>query len=171
MNLNKCNEIHKIFLARAKQEKSGCIKCGRKITKSFYQKKTKEYMCLCLFHVSPMAGTPMHKSHVPLETWFELIKDIVTSDKGIDTKHVKIKYRLSNNTAWNVLYRIKDWLNLTEEKENCIQQSKFVKVVERFHGRYFLKFSKAISPRIMEKKMLESLPPLFEHLREPRIAV
>lgn len=170
MNSNKENEIHKIFLARAKKEKSGCLKCGRKITNSFYRKKTKEYMCQCLLHVSPMAGTPMNKSHISLETWFRLIKDVLNSEKGIDVKYVGNTYQLSSTSSWNILYRIKDWLNLAEEKENCIRQSKFVKNEDWTRERYFLKYTQEIPSKTMEKKMLDALPPLFDHLRESRIA-
>lgn len=164
--------MHKIFLARAKQEKDGCINCGRKIINSFYPKrsKEKEYLCQCLLHVSPMSGTPMHRSHIEPNIWFEIIRDIITSDEGIDAKYVETKYQISSVSAWNILHRIKDWINLLEEKEGCLSMTRFVKAHEKFREKYLLKHNRKIPFETMEKKMLDVLPPLFEHLREYKLA-
>ncbi|MDP1746053.1 MAG: hypothetical protein Q8L90_10775 [Bacteroidota bacterium] len=166
----KSNEMQKIFLARALQEKNGCFNCGRSIIDSFYQKKNKQYVCQCLFNVNPMSSTPMHKSHIPLEIWFELIKDIITSDTGVDSKYVEDKYLLSTTSAWNILYKIREWINVVEESENCVNQSKFVKYLEKLETKYFFKYNQEIPPKQMQKKMLNALPPLFNHLRGNKLA-
>jgi hypothetical protein len=158
--------MHRIFLARAKKEKNGCIKCGRRITSSFYQKKNRKYVCLCLMNVSVTAGTPMHRTYISLETWFSLIQDVIRSEEGIDIRYVRDKYNLSHEASWNILYRIRGWINLAEESENCKIQSRFVKVPDGLSMKFVLQYSQAIPSKTIEKSMLSVLPPLFEHLRE-----
>ncbi len=168
MNTNKSNEIHRIFQARAKNVESGKCICGRKILKSFYQKKNKKYLCECLVTVSPMAGTPMNKSHIPLTTWFGLINDILTSTAGINVKYVQDKYHLSNTSAYGIIHKIKGWLNHVEENEHCTKRTHYV-VTNKWQVReYHLKYPGEIPHKIMEKKMLQALPPLFCSVQEAR---
>lgn len=163
--------LSKIFLARAKKE-DGCIRCGRKIIDSFYKKtkKIKEYMCICSQHVSPMSSTPFHKTRVDLNVWFNLLNDILISKEGIDIQFVQKKYNLPNRTAWDLMVKLKEWVNMVEENEKCKTLSKFVKIEEKFREKFVLKYNQEFSPKQMQTKMLNILPPLFEHLREVKNA-
>lgn len=113
-----------------------------------------------------MSGTPLNKSHIPLQIWFGLIKDVITSEEGVEIKTVQGKYRLSNTSTWNIMYKIKDWINLVEEKENCKNRSRFIKIAKGRNEIFVLKYNNEIPPKQMEQKMLDILPPLFEHMRE-----
>ena len=162
----KNKEIHKVFLVRASKEHRGCINCGRKkITAIFYQKKNKQYMCSCLQNISPLSGTPMEKSHVALSIWFGLIKDVATSDTSVGIKTVQEKYHISYVSALSIMGKIKNWINKVEKLEGCKTLSSFDDVREHGIKDYVLKYSQEISPRQLEKKMLDILPPLFNNLR------
>jgi hypothetical protein len=113
-----------------------------------------------------MAGTPMNKSHIPLPIWFELINDILTSKVGISVKYVQNKYHLSNVSSYGILLKIKSWLNLVEQNEHCTTRTYYVVLNKWGVSEYYLKYSDEIPAKMMEKKMLEILPPLFSPIQE-----
>ena len=167
MDTNKSQELHTIFRARAIQE-PGCITCGSDVLNTYYQKRDKKkYICSnCLTNVSVMAGTQLKGTQVPVEKWFSILEDVLTTSGGIDSKHVETKYKLSNTTSWNMLYSIRDWINSSA----TAGKAQFLKVEKKFKTKYVLVYNNEIPPKQLEAKMINMFPPLFEHLRERRLA-
>lgn len=60
-----------------------CPKCGS-VDHASWLKKPRRWNCIaCHNQVSVTAGTPMHRTHLPLRTWVHAISLIVSSSKGI----------------------------------------------------------------------------------------
>lgn len=161
---NYLTGMHQVFLARAAQE-DGCVRCGRNITDSFARKKNKKYICRCLFIVSPAAETPMNKSRLPIETWFAIIRDVLQSESGVSIAMVENRYGLSNTASWNLLHKIRNWINQVEEKESIPVSTRFIKISQGLKEIYALKYGAIIPPPVMMQKMLQILPPLFGHIK------
>lgn len=160
----KSLEMHALFKARAKSE-DGCFNCGADIETYYHQKKNKQYICrLCTFNISPLTTTPLSKSHIALKTWFSLLDDILSSTEGVDIRTVENKYNLSNTSAWNIMYKIRDWINQVEQKEN-LHLTKFTKINQGLRMVFVLQYSHVLPASQMLDKMLAILPPLFTHIR------
>ena len=163
MKTNKYNsQIHRIFLARAKKEPR-CIKCGRDVRSSFYPKKerNRKYLCRCLCTVSATKGTPLYRTHVSIDTWFKILNDLM-KNRIVTIKEIQIKYSLTNSSTWELLRKLKQWINEVEHSEN-LNLTHFVKGgTAKDQDKMFLVYSNSLKPEEMEEKMLAILPSLFE---------
>ncbi|MGF1606248.1 MAG: IS1595 family transposase [Rhodothalassiaceae bacterium] len=61
----------------------------------------------CGSQFSVTAGTPMHKTHLPLLTWAQAIYLIVSSSKGISSMKLSEMLGLPYSTAWHLSHRIR----------------------------------------------------------------
>lgn len=61
----------------------------------------------CSKQFSVTAGTPMHKTHLPLLTWAQAIYLIVSSSKGISSMKLGEMLGLPYSTAWHLSHRIR----------------------------------------------------------------
>ena len=83
-----------------------CPKCGGK---EYYYLRTR-HLCQCKkcrHQTSVTAGTVMHRTHVPLTTWFWAIYLCVTDKRGISAKGLARQLELSYESAWYLLVRIR----------------------------------------------------------------
>ncbi len=83
--------------------------------------------CGCQFTVK--AGTPMHKSHLPLLTWAEAIYLIVASSKGVSAKKLGEMVGVGYATAWFLAHRIRAMM-----AENDPLLSGIVEIDEKYAG-------------------------------------
>ena len=61
----------------------------------------------CRRQLSITAGTPMHRTHLPLLTWAQTISLIVASSKGISAVKLSEMPGVSYETAWHLGHRIR----------------------------------------------------------------
>ncbi len=82
-----------------------CPSCGHN---HVYQLKNGRFQCkYCRKQTSVTAGTILHRTHLPLTTWF-LAFYLVTQDKrGISAVQLSAALGVQYDTAWNVLRRIR----------------------------------------------------------------
>jgi len=84
-----------------------CKKC-QKITKHHKLKDRKVYSCdNCGTHVSPMAGTIFHKSHIPLTDWFYAIWLMSSNKAGTAAKQIERELGMSYPTAHRMMHKIR----------------------------------------------------------------
>lgn len=84
-----------------------CYHCGT-IGHAAYMPKTKFWHCkACKRQFSVTAGTPMHRTHLPLLTWAQAIYLIVASSKGISAVKLSEMLGVSYETAWHLGHRIR----------------------------------------------------------------
>lgn len=84
-----------------------CYHCGV-VGNAAYMPKTKFWHCkACKRQFSVTAGTPMHRTHLPLLTWAHAIYLIVASSKGISAKKLGEMLGVSYATAWHLGHRIR----------------------------------------------------------------
>ena len=84
----------------------------------------------CSRQTSPMAGTLMHRSHVPVQEWFWTAYLVATHTPGISAVQLPRQRGISSDTtAWHLLYRLRKgmvnenrrhWSGLIEADETII---------------------------------------------------
>ena len=83
-----------------------CPTCG---CVEYYDIKTRNvYQCKnCRYQLSVTAGTVMHRSHLPLITWFWAMYLIAKDKRGFSATQLSKELGLPYNTAWFLLHRIR----------------------------------------------------------------
>lgn len=83
-----------------------CPKCGNK--ECYYISTRKKYQCKkCKHQTSITANTIMHRSHLPLTTWFLAFYFVACDKRGISALALAGKIEVSYETAWYMLMRIR----------------------------------------------------------------
>lgn len=84
-----------------------CLRCGA--IECYKVKKGRGlYQCKhCRHQTSLTANTVMHRTHLPLTTWFWAIYLIATDKRGISVVNIEEKLVISYESAWYLLKRIR----------------------------------------------------------------
>ena len=83
-----------------------CPKCGGQ--ECYYISTRKKYQCKrCKHQTSVTANTIMHRSHLPLTTWFLAFYFVACDKRGISAVALAGKVEVSYETAWYMLMRIR----------------------------------------------------------------
>jgi len=72
--------------------------------------KMPAYTCQCGEHIHPMAGTPFHRSHTPLQKWFYAIYLFTTTRHGVPAKELQRQLSVNYKTAWRMGHEIRKYL-------------------------------------------------------------
>jgi transposase-like protein len=92
-----------------------CPKCGSK--NAYYIKTRKKYQCKeCKHQTSITAHTIMHRSHLPLTTWFTAIYFVACDKRGISAVSLAGKVDVCYETAWYMLVRIRKAMDMKEHE-------------------------------------------------------
>ena len=84
-----------------------CPTCGL-VNKAAFLKNRRIWECMgCNHQFSVTAGTPMHRTHLPLLVWAQAIYLIVASSKGISAMKISEMLGLPYSTAWHLGHRIR----------------------------------------------------------------
>lgn len=84
-----------------------CYHCGL-VGKAWWIGTKRVWCCSgCRKHFSVTAGTPMHRTHLPLLTWLQAFYLIVASSKGISAVKLGEMLGVSYPTAWHLGHRIR----------------------------------------------------------------
>jgi transposase-like protein len=84
-----------------------CPKCGS-VNHSAWLKAPRRWNCMgCRYQFSVMAGTPMHRTHLPLLTWAHAIYLIVASSKGISAMKLSKMLGISYPAVWHLGHRVR----------------------------------------------------------------
>ena len=84
-----------------------CPKCGS-VDHSSWLKKPRRWNCMgCHHQFSVTAGTPMHRTHLPLLTWAHAIYLIVSASKGIPAMKLSKMLGISYPAAWHLGHRVR----------------------------------------------------------------
>jgi transposase-like protein len=97
------------FLERARWPKGPqCPACGTVDHASRITTRPGEFTCLsCKRRFSVTAGTPMHRTHLPICTWIIATYLIATSSKGISSLKLSSLLGLQYRTTWHLTHRIR----------------------------------------------------------------
>ena len=84
-----------------------CPKCSG--TSAWLNSKRYVFECRhCRRQTSPMAGTLMHRSHVPVQEWFWTAYLVATHTPGISAVQLQRQLGISSDTtAWHMLHRLR----------------------------------------------------------------
>jgi transposase-like protein len=84
-----------------------CPACGL-VNKAVFLKNRRIWECMgCNHQFSVTAGTPMHRTHLPLLVWAQAIYLIVASSKGISAMKLSEMLDVHYSTAWHLGHRIR----------------------------------------------------------------
>ena len=87
-----------------------CEGCGRS-TKFNRISTRRVYGCQwCGHQISPCVGTPMERSHLPLNKWFFAIYLFTTSRHGVAAKELERQLDVSYKTAWRMAHEIRRYM-------------------------------------------------------------
>ena len=93
-----------------------CPKCG---CKEFTYLKSRNgiFQCRHCHHQTTLtAGTVMHRTHLPITTWFWAIYLVSIDKRGISATQLATELELSYETAWYLLKRIRAAMGQREKK-------------------------------------------------------
>ena len=83
-----------------------CPKCGH--NSYYYLKKRMLYQCKdCKHQTSLTAGTIMHKSRIPLLTWFWAIFLVAHDKRGVSATFLLHELEITYMSAWLLLHKIR----------------------------------------------------------------
>jgi transposase-like protein len=84
-----------------------CPRCDHK--GGWWLKKYVRFECMkCHRQTSPLAGTLLHRSHLPLHVWFWAIYLVATHTPGISAVQLQRQLGIvKNDTAWFILHRLR----------------------------------------------------------------
>ena len=86
---------------------AGCVKCGD--TNVGEIRSRSQFHCRsCGYRFSVTAGTIMHRSHLPLRTWFLAIYLMCQSKKGMSAHQLHRMLGTTYKTAWYLCHRIRE---------------------------------------------------------------
>ena len=92
-----------------------CPKCGS--VDGYFIKNRKKYQCkACKHQTSVTAHTIMHRSHLPLKTWFLAIYFVACDKRGISAVSLAGKVGVCYETAWYMLARIRKAMDAKEHE-------------------------------------------------------
>ncbi|MBQ7859800.1 MAG: IS1595 family transposase [Faecalibacterium sp.] len=84
-----------------------CPKCGCREF-SFYKCRNGIFQCKkCRHQTSLTAGTVMHRTHLPMLTWFWAIYLVATDKRGISAVQLSRQLEITYESAWYLLKRIR----------------------------------------------------------------
>ncbi len=84
-----------------------CPVCGW-VNHACWLRTIRRWQCTaCHRQFSVTAGTPMHRTHLPMLTWAQAIYQIVASSKGISAVKLSEMLGVSYQTAWHLGHRIR----------------------------------------------------------------
>lgn len=89
-----------------------CPRCGH--TKAYPRSLTQKDCARCKYRASVTAGTVLHKTHLPLTTWFLAMYLEAESKRGISALELSRKLGLRYETAWFVLRRLRSAMGQRE---------------------------------------------------------
>jgi len=97
------------FLERARwPDGPECPSCGAVGHASRISTRPGVFTCLsCKRRFSVTAGTPMHKTHLPICTWIAATYLLATSSKGISSLKLASLRGLQYRTTWHLTHRIR----------------------------------------------------------------
>jgi transposase-like protein/predicted RNA-binding Zn-ribbon protein involved in translation (DUF1610 family) len=90
-----------------------CPRCGE-VGKFRKLSKLPAYTCQCGEHIHPMAGTPFHRSHTPLQKWFYAMYLFTTTRHGIPAKELQRQLSVNYKTAWRMAHEIRKYLGYVD---------------------------------------------------------
>jgi transposase-like protein len=83
-----------------------CPKCGE--AGGYYLEDRHVYQCKhCRYHASATAGTVMHRSKLPLTTWFWAIYLTARDKRGYSAIQLSSEFGIAYSSAWYLLHRIR----------------------------------------------------------------
>lgn len=113
------------YLARSRwPEGFSCPKCSSK--SAWLNPKRYVYECQdCRRQTSPMAGTIMHRSHLPIQEWFWATYLVATHTPGISALQLQRQLGIGNyKNAWHLLHRLrKGMVNDSRTKLNGLVEA------------------------------------------------
>lgn len=84
-----------------------CYHCGL-VGKAWWIGTKRVWCCSgCRKHFSVTAGTPMHRTHLPLLVWLQALYLIVASSKGVSAVKLGEMLGVSYPTAWHLGHRVR----------------------------------------------------------------
>lgn len=87
-----------------------CPKCG-KHGKFYRIRSEKAFGCQwCGHHIHPMVGTPFHRSHTPLHSWYYVMYLFSITRHGVSGKEIQRQLGCSYETAWRMGHEIRKYL-------------------------------------------------------------
>lgn len=87
-----------------------CPKC-KKHGKFHRIRSEKAYGCQwCGHHIHPMVGTPFHRSHTPLHSWYYVMYLFSITRHGVSGKEIQRQLGCSYETAWRMGHEIRKYL-------------------------------------------------------------
>jgi transposase-like protein len=93
-----------------------CPNCGHK--GGWWLKKYARFECMkCHKQTSPLAGTLIHRSHLPIHVWFWAVYLVATHTPGISATQLQRQLGIvKNDTAWFILHRLRQGMVNTDRK-------------------------------------------------------
>ena len=84
-----------------------CIRCGDTDVTEIPSRN--QFRCAsCKYRFTVTAGTIMHRSHLPIRTWFLAIYCMCQSKKGMSANQLKRMLGVQYKTAWHLCHRIRE---------------------------------------------------------------
>ena len=84
-----------------------CLRCGDTDVGEIASRH--QFCCRsCDYRFSVMAGTIMHRSHLPIRKWFLAIYLMCESKKGMSANQLKRTLGVQYKTAWHLCHRIRE---------------------------------------------------------------
>lgn len=85
-----------------------CPRCGTVNRASRVTTRPGDFTCLaCMRRFSVTAGTPMHRTHLPISIWIIAAYLLTTSSKGISSLKLASLLGLQYRTTWHLAHRIR----------------------------------------------------------------
>ena len=126
-----------------------CTRCGES-GKWKRLAKMPAYTCQCGEHLHPMAGTPFHRSHTPLQKWFYAMYLFTTTRHGVPAKELQRQLSVNYKTAWRMGHEIRKYLGLVDGDDPL---SGHVEVDEAYLGGH-MRRRKGRKGRILDNKVI-----------------
>jgi transposase-like protein len=87
-----------------------CPKCG-KHGKFHRIRSERAFGCQwCGHHIHPSVGTPFHRSHVPLQSWYYVMYLFSVTRHGVSGKEIQRQLGVSYETAWRMGHEIRKYM-------------------------------------------------------------
>ena len=91
-----------------------CPKCGGK-NYSLIKERWRFQCNHCKHQTSPTVGTVMHRTHLPIRTWFWAIYLVATDKRGISAMALSKQLHVTYKTAWYLLHRMREAMGNRDE--------------------------------------------------------